>query len=1053
MFKQYKSYLNGSDSIKDIPLLSKEEYQKIIIDWNNTDKPYPRDKTICQLFEEQVEKTPNHIAIVFEEKQFTYKELNAKSNQLARYLQTLSNIQPDDLIAICLDKSLEMIVGILGILKSGAAYVPIDPNYPNERVKYILNDTRASLLLSQSQYTSRLKNISKAIIIPLDEAYYENFSMCNLNSLNGSNNLSCVIYTSGTTGRPKGVLLTHKNIPSLVANNYIEINQQHTFAYLSSLAFDASFFETWTPLLSGAKLIIPKRLIDLVSDIKAFKSFLGDHNINVLWLTKSLFNSLFLSNNTIFENIKYLLVGGEALEADVINKVLRCEYRPQYLINGYGPTESTTFTTSYRINKKIALSSVPIGKPINHRKVYVLDSNQQPLSTNIIGELYIGGEGLARGYLNQPELTAEKFIPNPFTSEYGKENTPCRLYKTGDLVRWLSTGDLEFIGRKDTQIKLHGFRVELAEIESIVMTIASIKQVIVINKVVNDEQHLFAYFTSNSQMQPDLIIEQLKSKLPHYMIPSAMMQIPEIPLTTNGKTDINALPDINFRSSQVYIKPRNEQESVICQAFSNVLSVDRIGIDDNFFSLGGDSIKAIQLTMILQEKLKIQASEIFELKTPRKLAHNKYITNNFLGVKLEHIKHSYNKQKREFIKSSALLKKEQYLSEIANMPVINNTSKAINNILLTGATGFLGCNLLHQLLISTNYQIYLCIRAKNEIHAMQRMAKKYQFYFGSSLEKRYGERITYIACDLEKKQIGLSRSEYCKLVESIDSIIHCAALVKHYGSEEVFYNANVQATINLLEFCELTKLKDFHYISTYSVMHRVDSSQDDVVHEGDFPKLHTRMTVYNRTKALGESKVISAREKGITSNIYRVGNMALMLHNFQIQENFNDNAFNNYLQFLCDVRRVPIGSNIVEVSPADLTAKAIITLFDKDSLKNQIFHPFTPNRFDISRVPLKGGKIQAVSMQSFIDTITNNIYQMSENRLFSHFFLHLGWDFQDKFIDKFSVNILQQKTTQILADLGFQWGELSDEFLENYFEILSNQFLKNNTDKIKKVYA
>ncbi|WP_440617373.1 amino acid adenylation domain-containing protein [Cysteiniphilum sp. 6C5] len=1049
MFKHYKYYLNSGAFIKDIPLLSKEEYQKIIVDWNNTDKPYPRDKTICQLFEEQVEKTPNHIAIVFEEKQFTYKELNAKSNQLARYLKTLSNIQPDDLIAICLDKSLEMIVGILGILKSGAAYVPIDPNSPNERVKYILDDTKTSLLLSQSQYVFKLKNISKAIIIPLDELSYKTFPVCNLNDLSSSDNLACTIYTSGTTGRPKGVLLTHKNIISLVANNYIEINKQSVFSYLSSPAFDASFFETWTPLLSGAKLIIPNSIMNLVSDIKTFKLFLISHKINVLWLTKSLFNSLFLNDNTIFQTIKYLLVGGEALEVDIINKVLSCKHRPRYLINGYGPTESTTFAASYHINKKINLSSVPIGRPLNHRKVYVLDSNQQPLSTNIIGELYISGEGLARGYLNQPKLTAEKFILNPFASGSDNESVACRLYKTGDLVRWLSTGDLEFIGRKDTQIKLRGFRVELAEIENSIMAITNIQQAVVINKVVNDEQHLFAYFTSNSQMKSDLVIEQLKSKLPHYMIPSAILQIHEIPLTANGKTDINALPDIDFRSTQTYIKPRNQQERIICQAFSNVLSIERVGIDDDFFALGGSSIKAIQLTMLLQEKFKVEVSEIFELRTPRKLAYNKDITNNLLKVKLEKIKHSYAKQQSNLLKPAALLKKKLYLSEVANMPTVNNKLKKINNILLTGATGFLGCNLLHQLLISTNYQIYLCIRAENEIHAIQRITRKYQFYFGLPLEAQYGKRITYIVCDLEKKQIGLSDSAYYKLIQSIDSIIHCAALVKHYGIEQVFYNANVQATINLLELCELTKLKDFHYISTYSIMHRVDSDQDDVVHEGDFPKLHKRMTVYNRTKALGELKVISAREKGITSNIYRVGNMALMLHRFQTQENFNDNAFNNYLQFLCNVRQVPIGNNVVEVSPADLTAKAIITLFDKDSLRNQIFHPFNPNRFDISKVELMGDKIQVVSMQSFISTVTNSMCQSR----FSHSYLHLGWNFKDEFIDKFSVDILQQKTTQILSNLGFQWEELSYGFLENYFEMLSNQFLEENTNEIRKVYA
>ncbi len=1028
MFKQYKYYLNSSTSIKDIPLLSKEEYQKIIIDWNNTDKPYPRDKTICQLFEEQVEKMPNHIAIVFEEKQFTYKELNAKSNQLARYLQTLSNIQPDDLIAICLDKSLEMIVGILGILKSGAAYVPIDPNYPNERVKYILNDTRASLLLSQSQYTSRLKNISKAIIIPLDEAYYENFSMCNLKSLNESNNLAYVIYTSGTTGEAKGACIMHKGLCNMALSQQEILNVDGTSKVLqfASIGFDASIWEIFGALVSGSRLYIISDAKKI--NLKYFQRYLSENEISHATLPPKIIESLDLKYLT-----KYLCSAGEALSIKAFNKLIKSKYP----VNAYGPTEATVCSTIYHCYHDSINSS--IGKAVANNKCYVVDAYNNPLPAGVIGELCISGVGLARGYLNKAKLTSEKFILNHFTSEIDKKNSYDRLYATGDLVRWLADGNLEYIGRKDTQVKIRGFRVELSEIENAAMTITTIRQAVAINKVINDDHYLFVYFTASSQVQTDLIIEQLKNKLPYYMVPSAILQLDEIPLTTNGKTDINALPNITFRSSQVYIKPRNEQESIICQAFSNVLSIEKIGVNDDFFTLGGNSIKAIQLAIALQSHFDISISEIFDLRTPHKLAKSRVMVMDLLINRLQQIKKTYCDDFNIPINKVHKTKRNQYLNEIINMPNIIYRQKPIKNVLLTGGTGFLGCNVLNQLLISTTYHIYLCIRAENQMHAIKRITKKYQVYFDNLLEEKFHDRITYLVCDLEKQQIGLTDIEYRALIENIDSIIHCAALTKHYGTKNEFYLANVQSTINLLEACELTKLKDFHYISTVSVISGlIQEGKQNIFTESDQLTSNSQWnSPYNKTKYLGELETIKWRQKGVNSNIYRVGNLAFM-ENGKLQEDIQSNLFAHYVQFIAKLGCTTKHLDSIEISPADITAKAIIKLFDKVELRNMTHHVFNNNSVQLTDGLKKNNyNITLVSFAVFIDRLVKYLQNHVQCDLAGRFLLRMGWQSNKEFFSEKSKSlILKDKTDQILSQLDFDWPIIETGHLNMYIRHL-----------------
>ncbi|MEP7107699.1 MAG: amino acid adenylation domain-containing protein [Ferruginibacter sp.] len=621
-------------------LLSPEEYEQIVYDWNATGNDYPEEKTVYQVFREQVEKTPDNIALVYEGQQLSYKQLNEKSNQLARHIReqflqrAKQPLAPDTLIALYLDRSLEMVIGILAVLKAGGAYVPIDTNYPKERINYLLEDTQAELILSRRQlYEGSDIQLPphKVINIDLAEKLYKEEDTSNLPLHNKAKDLAYVIYTSGTTGKPKGVMVEHASIISLVYNDYIQVFDKDVFAFLSSPVFDASTFEIWMPLLNGNTLIIPKEIKNLTSDIKEFINFLSLNNISILWLTKTLFESLFHFDNDIFKDLNYLIIGGEALDGHIVDKLVNSHTKPKHFLNGYGPTESTTFTCVYDLSNQRTTSNTPIGTPIKNRTTYVLYPNLNPVPIGIIGELYIGGAGLTRGYLNKKDLTEELLIPNPFATEADKAKGHTRLYKTGDLVRWLPDGNLEYIGRNDDQVKIRGFRIELGEIEHALLQITGIRQSCVLVKerktASGSNKYLVGYYVSDNNadtLSQTGIADKLSQSLPEYMVPGNLVAMESFPLTINGKLDKHSLPDPDFSDNDNYLKPNTELETRLCQVYAEVLGLasDQISTHQNFFRMGGNSILSIQLKVKLNrldEFNHISVADLFKYNSINKL--------------------------------------------------------------------------------------------------------------------------------------------------------------------------------------------------------------------------------------------------------------------------------------------------------------------------------------------------------------------------------------------------------------------------------------------------
>ncbi|WP_345027173.1 amino acid adenylation domain-containing protein, partial [Flavivirga jejuensis] len=595
------------------------EYNQIVLNWNHTDAAYPKDKSIHELFEEQVAQNPEKIAVVFDDQQLSYAELNAKANQLARYIQTQTAVKTDSLIGLCLDRNLEVIIGILAVLKAGGAYVPIDPEYPAERIQYILEDAKINLVLTQSHSVESLEKITTANLVAIDSECYKNKETNNLSVQNQVTDLAYVIYTSGTTGKPKGVMIDHLSVVNFaVENSYLDYQKVTAVAGLSSFVFDGSIFDLFVPILSGNKYVMFSKTD--VTNLDSLADKFIDHGIDTVFFTTALLNSVVEHKMEILSTLTQVLFGGENSNDKHINRIKK-DYPDLSLIHVYGPTETVVYATYCMLNE-LAYSDVsPIGKGLNNKKHYVLDPYLNVCPVGVVGELHIGGAGISRGYLNRPELTAEKFITNPFSTPQDLANGYTRLYKTGDLVRWLPDGHLEFIGRNDFQVKIRGHRIELGEVENALMEISGVKQGCILAKQGSGSKYLVAYFTSELTITEEVIIKTLSAQLPEYMVPSAFVALESFPLNINGKIDRKALPDPEFTDEASYIAPTSDLEIKLCDIWQAVLNLEKIGVSDDFFRIGGDSILSIQLSSRLRKHgLNCSVSAIFDHRTIQQLA-------------------------------------------------------------------------------------------------------------------------------------------------------------------------------------------------------------------------------------------------------------------------------------------------------------------------------------------------------------------------------------------------------------------------------------------------
>ena len=649
---------HSDKKLRTIEMVTDTERVQILNTFNATTTDYPKDKTIVELFEEQVKNNPNKIALVFRNKKFTYLELNAKANSLAYKLRELG-VKPDDFVAIIADRSIEMIAGIYGILKAGGAYVPIDPTYPEERIRFMLEDCAPKAVL---KYTSEITLSDEIPVIDLGDSKVWEGTAENPEHVNTPNDLAYCIYTSGTTGRPKGVMIEHYGVANL-REYFIQkqsVNAEDNVIQFASVAFDATVSEMTMGLLCGACMhVIPS---EIQKDTAEFEKYIVENRISIAILPP-----VYLTQVNV-EGLRTIITAGSETNHDL---VMRNSHIPVYS-NDYGPTEGTVCATYWKHDSKEEVPErIPIGKPINNKQIYIM-SGENLCGIGVPGELCIAGEGVARGYLNRPELTAEKFVKNPFGEG--------RMYRSGDLARWLPDGNIEYLGRIDEQVKIRGFRIELGEIESRIREIEQIKDCAVVAKADSSgDKAIYAYYSSDVEVSISEIRDRLSRNLPEYMIPAYMMQIASIPVTRNGKLDKRALPEIEAKTAREYVAPRNEVEKAVCQAFAEILNVEKVGVYDNFFELGGDSIKAIRIISKLRNagySIK-KVKDIMDGKTAEKVAF--YLKSEDDKNKYEQGEVSGKVEKTPIIREFEKWNFEK--PEYFNQAIMLNVSKMDNSII------------------------------------------------------------------------------------------------------------------------------------------------------------------------------------------------------------------------------------------------------------------------------------------------------------------------------------------------------------------------------------
>ncbi len=620
---------NPTARISELPLMTEAERRQVLVEWNATQTHYSREKTIGELFEEQVAKSPSAIAVVCGKEALTYHQLDERANRLAQYLRK-QGVTTDVMVGLCIERSTDLIVGLLGILKAGGAYVSLDPSYPKERLALMLEDIASPVLLTQEKLAETLRaqglagrggSTLRLFCIDSEWNAVEQEPAHAPKLTQGSDSLAYVSFTSGSTGRPKGVCLPHRAVARLVkSTNYAQFGSEEVFLQFAPVAFDASTLEIWGALLNGGRLVVHPPGTPSLAELG---TLIQKERITTLWLTAGLFHQMVEEQLDHLKDLRQLLAGGDVLSVPHVQRASE-GLKNCSLINGYGPTENTTFTCCHQITTLPPEGkSIPIGRPISNTQVYVLDENMQPVPIGIPGELYTGGDGLARGYLNRPELTAEKFVPNPFATQPGE-----RLYKTGDLVRWLADGSIEFYGRLDEQVKIRGYRIELGEIISVLEKHPSVRECAVIALAFgNGDKRLKAFVA----LQPNVMTtaedlrHYLRTKLPEQMVPGLFEILESLPLNANGKVDRKALATRSTVSPELdkkYSAPKDELETQLVKIWEEILGIQPVGTTDKFFDLGGHSLLAVKLISQIEKNFgkRLPVAAVFDAPTIEQLA-------------------------------------------------------------------------------------------------------------------------------------------------------------------------------------------------------------------------------------------------------------------------------------------------------------------------------------------------------------------------------------------------------------------------------------------------
>ncbi len=1042
---------NVDIQISNISLMSDEQQSTLLDKLNDTSLDYPKDKYIIDLFEEQARKTPDSIAIVFGNESYTYRELADKVTALANHIRELpiyKKIAKDDVkaIGIMLNRRAEVLISMFAILKAGCGYLPIDPTYPEERVSYIIENSDIKLILTEKSLSTKFVNPRSkttkfdgfaidTVFVDDENSYtYDKKDVSDSNVNNSTsktnasveinqthNDLAYLIYTSGSTGNPKGVMIRQDNVVNFIYGmRKILPLENKSIVSITTMCFDIFVLESLVPLCSGLKVVLASN--DEQNSPILLNELCKKNNVDIIQTTPSKFNFLISdeSNLDYVKNMKVILLGGEPFPLNLLNKLKKLT--DARIFNMYGPTETTVWST---VKELTDAKNITIGTPIANTQVYILDNDLNILPKNVPGKLFIGGDGVTAGYLHREELTLEKFV----------DFRGSKIYDTGDLAKINSTGELECLGRTDFQVKVRGLRIELGEIEKQISSYQGVTDAVVVVKNINDRDVLCGYFVSTGRVSLSLLRSKLSKKLPTYMVPTYFVQLQKFEHTPNGKIDRKKLPDPQITKKEL-VSPKTALQRRILLIWKNILSIDEISIDDNFFEIGGDSLCALKLQLELMKiNINVEYGDIFKNNTIESLAE---FVENMENKKPEGPKyHSIN-----FLKSNMALWKN---SDKFNLKL---EQKEIKNVLLIGATGYLGIHVLAELLKIDNIKIYCLIRNDPSTSAENKLKNKFKYYFGSDLSNLFGSRIIVVPGEITEEYFGLSDNMYKTIASSVYTVINCAALVKHFGKYEDFEKINVTGVKNIVTFCEKYGKTLFH-TSTISVagagLMNLASGFNPTkkIYYGE-NRLYVKQSlnnVYIRSKFEAEKFILEElANKKLRGIILRIGNVTNRFVDGKFQENASENAFHNRLKAFTYLKMIPksVYDGYVEFSPVDSIAQSIIQTMKFYTPPMSVLHLFNSKHLYIKNllVMLKdlGVKIDVVDDDVFKDSLKNILFNSPNYDKVSVLLNDIDNDFN--LLYKTNLIITNKFTLKFLNIAGFDWPEITKDYIKKIFDNL-----------------
>ena len=952
------------------------------------------------------QKQPEQEALIACDATYNYQEMDEATNRIANGLRQ-RGVQTGDRVALLLPRTSRLILSLFGVLKVGAAYIPCDPDYPADRVRLILEDSEAKFIITTAD---RLDTVPADKAIEVESLLAPaNSSHCTTNPALTSEDLAYLIYTSGSTGRPKGVMLRHAGIcnylyghPANVFANGVLTDATRILS-VTTISFDAALQDIGMAYYNGKTLILAteeqaNNPLDLAQLIK-------NQHINMVSGTPSRWQTWLTSEDfcQAISQVKICRAGGEKFSDQLLSQ-MRSVTKAR-IFNCYGPTEITVASNNAELtNAEI----VTVGKPQLNVKEFIVDADGNELPVGVVGELYIGGRGVARGYNNLDDMTRERFV------EYHGE----RIYKSGDYAKWLPDGNVVILGRTDHQIKLRGLRIELGEIENVMLKVEGMKKVVILIRKLNDKEHLCAYYTAEREIAPDALKAEISKSLTQYMVPTAYLQLKEMPMTPNGKTDVKALPEPQLAISSAYEAPANDTECAFCEIFAKILQMDKVGATDNFFELGGTSLVVTRVIIEADKAgLHVAYGDVFANPTPRQLAV--LITGDAGNSGQDDPVASF-----DYTAINNLLQR----NTLANFR--KGERQPLGNVLLTGATGYLGIHILRELIDSDAENIFCLVRGKTQEAAESRLRTLLYYYFADSFKQLFGKRLFVVLGDVTEDLCSVCSNS---VATDINTVFNCAAIVKHFSEGTEIEDVNIGGAQRCVDFCIKTGAKLVH-ISTASTRGLwAGEIKEDVFTEQKFYMGQFLGNKYIYSKFMAERLILDAVAlHGLSAKIMRVGNLAARSTDGEFQANFSTNSFMGRIKVYNMLGCCPyeMRNKRVEFSPINEVSRAIVMLATtpKDCT---VFHPYNIHGQFLGDVlmglKVVGDGIRFVEQEDFAEAMDKAKNDPQKARQLASLLAYQDMAHGQKTADVARDN---DYTTQVLYRLGFAFSPTSWDYVE-----------------------